>query len=99
MGHNLNITHEKIPELFDWINTNPYEEIGRLKAEEAAARRKPQWRLRYRLTERDIIRQAMAFETGIAAKELAQRFGISISSVKRLMRKQKAKRSRREESA
>lgn len=43
------------------------------------------WRLHDRLSERDIVRLIMAFNTGIATKELAKRFSINVKSVRKLL--------------
>jgi DNA-binding CsgD family transcriptional regulator len=59
--------------------------------------RATKWRLRDRLTEKDIIRLTMAFKTGIATKDLAERYGINVKSVRKLLRKHGVKRRLRYE--
>lgn len=94
----MKLTHELNSELFKWISANPYEELGRLNAEQSAARRKPKWRLRDRLAERDIVRLIMAYKTGIATKELAEWYAINVKSVRKVLKLRGVKRKLRQDS-
>lgn len=53
------------------------------------------WRLRDRLSERDVVRLVMASKTGIATKEIADRYSINVKSARKLLR-QRGERECRE---
>ena len=38
------------------------------------------------MTETDIVRLIMAYQTGMATKALAERFGINVNSVRKMLR-------------
>jgi hypothetical protein len=54
----------------------------------------PDWRICDRLTAEDEQALAASFRAGTAKHQLAERYGISLSSVKRLLRKHNVRRDR-----
>lgn len=86
MGHKLN------PELLLWIREGKYAKTRCANDNSQSSYRRTCWRLEDRLSERDIIRVVMAYQTGIATSELAERYGINVKSVRRLLRERDAKR-------
>jgi DNA invertase Pin-like site-specific DNA recombinase len=48
-----------------------------------------QWRVRDRLSEAEVRQLVKAFQAGTTKHELAERYGISLSSVKRVLRRQR----------
>ncbi|WP_130348430.1 hypothetical protein [Herbihabitans rhizosphaerae] len=51
------------------------------------------WRVRDRLSEADVRELVSAYLSGVTARELADRFAIGLSSVKRLLREHGARRT------
>lgn len=78
--------HKSNFELVEWLRAHPYLKNRQYRPKRTAAYRATKWRLRDRLTERDVVRLMMAYKTGIATKELAERYGINVKSVRKLLR-------------
>jgi hypothetical protein len=56
---------------------------------QSSGRSARQWRVRDRLSVGDVDRMVAAFHAGVPKHVLADRFGVSLSSVKRLLRKRR----------
>ena len=79
MGHKLN------SELLRWLREHQASAARCSDDNESHAYRRTCWRLRDRLSERDLVRLIMAYQTGIATAELAGRYGINVKSVRKLL--------------
>jgi hypothetical protein len=78
-GYKLN------PQLLRWLREHPAVSGRCGRYNESLTYHRTCWRLRDRLTERDIVQLMMAYKTGIATKELAERYGINVKSVRKLL--------------
>ena len=83
-GHKLN------SELMRYIREHPHLKNGRSRHDQPVVYRATKWRLQDRLTEVDMIRLVMAFQTGIATRELAARYAINVKSVRKVLREHRA---------
>jgi hypothetical protein len=81
MGHKVN------PQLLRWLREHPVLATRCSDDNDSRTYRRNCWRLRDRLSERDILRLCMAFETGIATRALAERYSINVKSVRKLLEK------------
>jgi hypothetical protein len=81
--------------------TGSSEEEAELEAEGLLrAVRSPQvWRIHDRLTSDDIARMIEDYHAGATLRELAARYSIGLTNVKRLLREHKARRKDRRDSA
>jgi hypothetical protein len=82
-------------QLATYLRAHPHLENRRFKPKRAVVYRATKWRLRDRLTEKDIVRLIMAFKTGMAMRDLAERYGINVKSVRKLLREHGVKRQSR----
>ena len=82
-------------ELAAWLRATPYLESGWVKPDQIVVYRALSKKLHDRLTDEKIDELVTAFKTGVAKHVLAERYGISVSSVKRLLRERGAKRRSR----
>jgi len=85
--------HKSNSELIGWLREHPRLKNERFWSKPDVVYRATAWRLRDRLTERDIVRLIVAFQTGMATKELATRFNINVKSVRKLLRENGGQRS------
>lgn len=85
-GHKLN------PALLRWLREHPTSARRCHGYNNSRAYRRTCWRLGDRLSERDIVRSIMAYQTGIVIKELAKRYEINVKSVRKVLRERGVKR-------
>jgi site-specific DNA recombinase len=90
MQHLVRVTgHQSNSELIEWLRAHPYLKNRQYRPKRTVVYRATKWRLRDRLTERDVVRLIMASKTGIATKELAERYGINVKSVRKVLRERR----------
>jgi hypothetical protein len=77
MRHKLN------SQLVEYLREHPHLKNRQIRRKRSVVYRATKWRLRDRLTERDIVRLIMAFKTGIVTKALAERYDINVKSVRK----------------
>lgn len=75
--HNLN------SKLVRYLREHP---IDQLPSPTASSYRRRLWRIRDRLSERDVVRLILAFKLGAPKQALAERYGIGLRSVKKILR-------------
>ena len=77
--------HKSNFELVEWLRAHPYLKNRRYRPKRTAVYRATKWRLRDRLTERDVVRLMMAYKAGIATMALAERYAINVKSVRKVI--------------
>jgi len=77
------------------MRANPYLEEGWSKPQESVAYRTTPKKLHDRLSDQKIDELITAFKTGVPKRVLAERYGINIISVKKLLRERGVKRRSR----
>lgn len=88
-GHKLN------SDLLEWLKTHPYLENEDYYRTKSVAYRATATKLKDRLSDEKIDELVTAFQTGVAKHALAERYGINIKSVKKLLRERGVKRKSR----
>jgi 2,4-dienoyl-CoA reductase-like NADH-dependent reductase (Old Yellow Enzyme family) len=80
-------------QLAHYVRNNPLETKQPAKSEPAIpSYHKPRWRIRDRLSKQDIADIVAAFKHGTAKHVLAERYGINLRSLKKLLREESVKR-------
>src|SRR5690242_18096317 len=87
--------HKSNSELLKYIRDHPYLYKRQPRRKTSVVYRSPAWRLHDRLTDIDVNELITAFKTGIAKHVLAERYGINVKSVKKLLRRHGVKRKTR----
>lgn len=72
--------------LLEWIRDHPASVRQVNGRSQSIVYRATEWRLKDRLTEADIVRLAMAYQTAMTTRALAERYGINVKSVRKLLR-------------
>jgi site-specific DNA recombinase len=78
--------HNSNSELVEWLRKHPHLKSRSSKGRLPVVYRATKWRIRDRLTEKDIVRLIMAFKTGMVTMALAERYGMNVKSVRKVVR-------------
>jgi hypothetical protein len=79
-------------QLMEWIKEHSAPVRQPKRRSHSVVYRATKWRPKDRLTEVDVVRLVMAYQTGIATKELAKHYGINVKSVPKLVREHAIRR-------
>ena len=71
--------------LSEWLQAHPAPVRKAKGRHNNVVYRATKWRIKDRLTEVDIVRLIMAFQTAIATNAIAERYGINVKSVRNLL--------------
>lgn len=85
-GHKLN------SELIEWLSAHSYLRNRQYRPKRTVVYRAAKWRLRDRLTEKDVVRLIMAYQTGLPATAIAEKYDLNVKSVRELLRERGVKR-------